>query len=106
MGASLTSTAARSLGAFGLYVFIEIVLPGGARAALLLWLLRSYLRDGFAGVRQYLHAPHIGKPAIFAGAQPRISRICRCLQRIVYLGTVSGGFRHRCEHSLHALPAG
>ena len=106
MSASLISTAARSLGAFGLYVFIEILLPGGARAALLLWLLRGYVRDGFASVRQYLHAPHAVKPVISANARPGISKICRCLQRIVYLGTVSGGFRHRCEHSLHALPAG
>ena len=99
MSASPISTAARSLGAFGLYVFIEILLPGGARAALLLWLLRGYLKDGFAGVRQYLHAPHILKPAIFANAQPGIRKICCCLQQIVFLGAWPGGFRQRCEPS-------
>ena len=106
MSASLISTAARSLGALGVYAFIEILLPGGARAALLLWLLRGYLKDGFANVRQHLHAPHIVKPAIFANVQPRMGKICRCLQRIAYVGALPSGFRHRCERSVRALPVG
>ena len=106
MSASLTSTATRSLGAFGLSIFVEILLPGGARAALLLWLLQRYLRDGFASVRQHLHAPHIVKPAIFANAQPRLKKICRCLQRIAYIGGGPAGFRHRCGLSASTLPAG
>jgi hypothetical protein len=107
MSAALISTAARSLGALGVYAFIiEILLPGGARAALLLWLLRGYLKDGFANVRQYLHAPRIAKPAIFANAQPGIRKICRCLQQTVYVGAWPGGFRQRCERSARALPVG
>ena len=81
MNAALRSTAAHSLGAVGAYIFIEILLPGGALAALLLWMLRSYFRDGFASVRQY--TPRILKPAIFANAQPGVRKICRCLRRIV-----------------------
>jgi len=106
MSATLTSIATRSLGAFGLSMFIEILLPGGVRAALLLWLLRRYLKDGFASVRQHLHAPHIVKPAIFANAQPRLKKICRCLQRIAYIGGGPAGFRHRCGLSASTLPAG
>ena len=83
MNAALRSTTAHSLGAFGAYIFIEILLPGGALAALLLWMLRSYFRDGFASVRQYLHAPRILKPAIFANAQPGMRKVCRCLRQIV-----------------------
>ena len=99
MNAALRSTAAHSLGAFGAYIFINMLLPGAALAALLLWMLRSYFRDGFAGVRQYLHAPHILKPAIFANAQPGMRKICRCLQQIVFLGAWPGSFRQRCEPS-------
>lgn len=106
MSASLTSTATRTLGALGLSIFIEVLLPGGVRAALLLWLLRDYLRDGFASVRQHLHAPHIVRPAIFANAQPRLRKICRCLQRIAYVGAGPAGFRHRCELTASTLPAG
>ena len=94
MNATLVSTAARSLGAFGVSLFIETLLPGAVRAALLLWLLRGYLKDGFASVRQYLHAPHIVKPAIFANAQPGIRKVCRCLRQVVFLGP--SGFRQRC----------
>ena len=99
MNSALRSTAAHSLGAFGAYIFIEILLPGGALAALLLWMLRSYFRDGFASVRQYLHAPRILKPAIFANAQPQMRKLCRCLRQIVSLSGAPGGFRQRCEPS-------
>lgn len=99
MDAAPRSTAAHSLGAFGAYLLIEILLPGAALAALLLWMLRSYFRDGFASVRQYLHLPRISKPAIFANAQPQIRKLCRCLRQIVSLSASPGGFRQRCEPS-------
>jgi hypothetical protein len=99
MNATPGSSAAYSLSAFGAYVFIEIVLPGAALAALLLWMLRSYFRDGFASVRQYLHAPRISKPAILANELPTIRKICRCLRQIVSPGNWPGGFRQRCEPS-------
>jgi len=99
MNAAPRSTAAHSLGAFGAYIFIEILLPGAALAALLLWMLRSYFRDGFASVRQYFHVPRISKPAIFANAQPQMRKICRCLRQIVSLSASPGGFRQRCEPS-------
>ena len=94
MNTALRSTAAHSLGTFGAYIAIEIILPGGALAALLLWMVRSYFRDRFASVRQYLHAPQRLKPAILANAQPGMREICRCLRQIV---SWRGGVRQRCE---------
>ena len=39
------------------YYLVEPLLPGGTVLALLLWLLRAFVTDRFAGVRQYLHTP-------------------------------------------------
>jgi hypothetical protein len=39
------------------YFLVEPLLPGGTLVALLLWLSQMFVRDGFGGVRQYLHAP-------------------------------------------------
>jgi len=97
MDAASRSTAAHSLGAFAAYILIEILLPKGALVALLFWMLRSYFRDGFASVRQYLHAPHILKPAIFSNPQPGMKKLCRCLRQIVSLNAWPGGFHQRCE---------
>jgi hypothetical protein len=102
MNALLIWSAARSIAALGVCVVIEMLMPGGARAALVLWLLRDYFRDGFVNVRQYLHAPHAVRPAIVAKAQPRVKKICRCLKQMVFLGAEPGGFFQRCDASAHA----
>lgn len=95
MSAALSSTSARRVPAWA-YVLIEVVLPGGTLVALLLWLLQLYFREGFAGVRQYAHAPRMIKSKLLASARPRKSAICRCLRHIATVGQRPGFFRQRC----------
>lgn len=87
----------RSLGP---YLLIELLLPGGTLVALLLWLSKRYLHDGFASVRQYMHAKGVLKPVL--AAKPQVGNRkgrCLCLRQIAFFDASPAGFRQSCEPS-------
>src|SRR5688500_2423222 len=61
------------------YFLIEPLLPGGTVVALLLWLSQVFIRDGLAGVRQYLHLPRGANTAVTADRvrQVGVRNLCR-----------------------------
>ena len=61
------------------YFLIEPLLPGATVVALLLWLSQVFIRDGFAGVRQYLHLPRGANSAVTADRvrQLEVRSFCR-----------------------------
>src|SRR5687767_6857934 len=54
------------------YFLIEPLLPGATVVALLLWLSQVFIRDGFAGARQYLHLPRGANTAVTADRVRRV----------------------------------
>lgn len=96
--------AFRDVRSLGPYLLIELLLPGGTLVALLLWLSKRYLGDGFGSVRQYLHGKGVFKPVL--AAKPQVAKrkaLCLCLRQIVFLDASPVGFRQRCEPTTFTL---
>ena len=86
---------------FAPYFLTEPLLPGGTIVALLLWLSQTFIRDGFAGVRQYVHAPRGAHTTIAADRIPHAGVRSLCLKSCA----VVAGWRNRIVQWCEVLGA-
>src|SRR5688572_11402195 len=79
------------------YFLVEPLLPGASVAILLLWLSNTFIRNGFSGVRQYLHTSRAATPVSAANGRARSGRRDLCVNACAVVATWRDRIVQWCE---------